>query len=99
MLKINNFSQLIKVRPGNHQLGKKGGGILLFVHNDLCPSEISIPCLALFDEIVWVFVRPKVLSHPFYLIVLCCFYYSFIQRSTDKINFIEKLHASADFLL
>jgi hypothetical protein len=88
MLKINNFSQFIKLRPGNYPLGKKGGGIQFFVRNDLYPSEISIPYLALFDEIVWVCFR---------LLVLCCFYYSSNQRFTDKINFIEKLHASAEF--
>ena len=99
MLKIDNFSQFIKLRPENHPLGKKGGGILFFIRNDLYPSEIPIPCLNPFDEVMWVCVRPKVLPRPFNLIVLCCFYYSPNQRSADKINFIEKLHASADFVL
>ena len=44
-------------------------------------------------------VRPKVLPFPFNLIVLCCFYYSPGQRAAEKINFIEKLHGSADYVL
>ena len=34
MLKMNNFTQFIKLRPETHPLGKKGGGICLFFRND-----------------------------------------------------------------
>ena len=99
MLKMNNFTQFIKLRPETHPLGKKGGGILVFVRNDFYPSEILVPCLTPLDEILWLCVRPKVLPHPFNLIVLCCFYYSPGQRAAEKINFIEKLHGNADYVL
>ena len=89
MLKMNNFTQFIKLRPETHPLGKKGGGILFFVRNDFYPSEILVPCLTPFDEILWVCVRPKVLPRPFNLFVLCCFYYFPGQRAAEKINFIE----------
>jgi hypothetical protein len=84
MLRINYFSQFIKLRPENHPLGKRGVGILFFVRNDLYPSEVSIPCLAPFDESMWVCVRPKVLSRPFNLIILCCFYHSLIRDPLTK---------------
>ena len=76
-----------------------GGGILSFVRDDLYSNKISIPCLAPFDQIMWASVRPKVLPCPFNSIVLCIFCYSPNPRSADKINFTEKLHSGADFVL
>ena len=61
MLNIKNLSQFIKLGPENHPLSEKGGGIIFLVLNELCPSEISIPCLAHFGDIMWMCVRHKVL--------------------------------------
>ena len=39
LLKINNYSQFIKLRPHDDPLGKKEGGILLFLNNYLFPVK------------------------------------------------------------
>ena len=53
MLKMNNFTQFIKLRPETHSLGKKGSGILFFARNDFYPLEILVPCLTPFNEYVF----------------------------------------------
>jgi len=73
LLKINNCSQIIKPRPHNHPLGKKGDGILLFVGDYLIPKVIHTPNRSDYDEIIWASVRPKFLPRPFNLTVFGAF--------------------------
>jgi len=69
LLKINNYSKFIKPPPHDHPLGKKGGGILLFVGNYPFPKLIQTPNISDNYEIFWVSVRPKAFPHPFNMIV------------------------------
>ena len=98
-LKISNYTQFIKLRPPDHPLGKKGGGILFFVRDNLQPKLIPTPNLSDYDEILWLSLRPKVLPRPFNLIVTAVFYHSPNQSIDQKRKFIQQFLISADFVL
>ena len=99
LLKINNCSQIIKLRPHNRPLGKKGDGILLFVGEYIFPKVIHSPIRSDYDEIIWASVRPKFLPRPFHWTVFWCFYYSPNQNAAQRQRFLLQLHSKADFVL
>lgn len=88
-LKIKNFTEFIKLRPDDHSLGKKGGGVMLMVRDELAPQKINVPHLNEYDEILWVLVRPKRLPRSVANIAVCVFYSSPSQQASQKKRFYK----------
>jgi hypothetical protein len=96
LLNLNGYHKFNKLRPHDHPLGKKGGGILLFVREYLCPRPIPPPDFNEFEEILWMCIRPKVLPRPLNIIMVGLFYFAPNQNLQSKQKFIEKLNGSID---
>ena len=88
-LKIKNFTEFIKLRPDDHSLGKKGGGVMLMVRDELAPQKINVPHLNEYDEILWVLVRPKRLPRSVSNKAVCVFYSSPSQQASQKKRFYK----------
>jgi hypothetical protein len=98
LLRVPNFSSFIKLRPDDHPLGKKGGGIMTLVHEYFKPQLLNIPFLEDNDEIIWVKAQPKRLPRPLSAIAMCVFYYSPGQPAAARKAFWEKLQESTDYV-
>ena len=46
------FNEVIKVRPHDHYLGKKGRGVMIFCPDILSPREVNVPGINEYDEII-----------------------------------------------
>ena len=42
-LKMAYFNELTKIRPHDHYLGKKSGGLMIFCRNNLSPRDVNVP--------------------------------------------------------
>ena len=99
LLKIGGFDEFIKIRPDDHPLGKKGGGVLIYAHEIFKAARLDVPFLTEYDEIMWVILKPRRLPRKFTGIALCVYYYSPGQTSEYRQAFVEKLQLSSDFVL
>ena len=82
------FNEFIKLRPNDHYLVKKGGGVMIFRCDNLSPREVNVPGINEHDEIVWIEVKPKVLPRPLTNIIVGCFYYSPGWKSEQRKDFL-----------
>ena len=67
---------MIKLRPDDHSLGKKGGGLAIYINNTIPAFKIEALVFENYDEILWVFAKPKRLPSHYNGIAFCVFYYS-----------------------
>ena len=72
--------------------------VMFFCHDNLSPREVNVPGINEYKEIILVKVEPKVLTRPLTNIIVDCFYYSPGQKLVQRKDFLEKLHASLDYL-
>jgi len=96
-LKTAHFNEFIKLRHMITTLVKRVGGGNDFCRDNLSPRE-NVPGINEYDEIIWIKVNPKVLPHPLTNISVGWFYYSPGQKSEQRKDFLEKLHASLNYL-
>ena len=65
LLNIGGFDELIKVRPDDHPLGKKGGRVLIYAHEILKAPRLDVPFLTEYDKTMWVILKPRRLPQKF----------------------------------
>ena len=85
LLKMTGFQEFIKLRPVDHPLGKKGGGVMIFVKDILIHASGLGDC----DEIIWISTKPKCLPWPYTNLIICSFCYS--PGRSSRRNFHDRL--------